>query len=203
MGDRFRDNETITSMDLSYNRITSKGAPALGELLHENRAIASLELTGNDIADIAPLLSINKGANSILAENTALTSLFLGSNPLTSSSLDLLAKRLSAKVKLRELNLEDVSVGDAQRKLFMKALKVNPKLRITGVDPPIVRDNAEAEPEAEERDRKIRPPNYLDKVEVDDTPEWMRVRLKKIENKAGPGEKVTDKRAHHIIAWQP
>ena len=190
-------------MDLSYNRITSKGAPALGELLHENRAIASLELTGNDIADIAPLLSINKGANSILAENTALTSLFLGSNPLTSSSLDLLAKRLSAKVKLRELNLEDVSVGDAQRKLFMKALKVNPKLRITGVDPPIVRDNAEAEPEAEERDRKIRPPNYLDKVEVDDTPEWMRVRLKKIENKAGPGEKVTDKRAHHIIAWQP
>ena len=114
----FRLNRTLTSLDLTYNKIADSGAATLGEALQSNCCLNQLYLCGNAIGDFGAAC-LGKGLNS----NHTLTRLCLTENVIGDQGAEALGNGLRSNGKLTHLDLQSNHIGVLGATAFAKALE--------------------------------------------------------------------------------
>ena len=123
MCDVLRSNDTVTSIDLSSNRIGDRGAEQIGLLLQENTNIVTLNLRNNDITDWG-VGAIVRGAK----RHRKLQSLDVAGNAITDMGLAEIAKLLQGPSQLREIVLTDTKITFSGAVAFAQAMLGNDSL---------------------------------------------------------------------------
>ena len=120
-----RGNAALASLDLSYNDIGDAGAAQLAESLRVNGTLTSLELWETNIGDA--------GATQLaesLRVNATLTSLDLSCNRIGDAGAAQLAGSLRINTALTSLDLSCNRIGDAGAAQLAESLRVNAALRL-------------------------------------------------------------------------
>ena len=116
-------NSSLTSLDLSWNRIGDAGASSLSQVLTANSSLTILDLSWNIIGDA--------GASSLsqaLTANSSLTSLDLCNNSIGISGASSLSQALTANSSLTSLNLRNNGFGMLGAVSLSQALTANSSL---------------------------------------------------------------------------
>ncbi|WP_039454784.1 leucine-rich repeat domain-containing protein [Candidatus Jidaibacter acanthamoebae] len=115
-----KENETITSLNLSDNNIGEAGGIAIAEALKENKTITSLDLGGNDIG-AAGGIAIAEASK----ENKTITSLNLSDNNIEEAGGIAIAEALKENKTITSLDLSGNDIREAGGIAIAKALKEN------------------------------------------------------------------------------
>ena len=141
-------NKSLTTLDLSRNRIGAAGAESLSEALKVNTCLTTLDLRDNEIDSAGAeslskalkvntcLTTLNLGCNRIgatgakslseaLKVNTCLATLDLGWNRMGATGAESLSEALKLNTCLTTLDLGDNQIGSAGAEFLSEALKVN------------------------------------------------------------------------------
>ena len=119
----FRENTSLSSLNLALKSIRDKGANLLAQALGVNTSLSSLDLSDNNIRD--------KRANlfaQALRVNTSLSSLDLGGNFIGDKGANSLAQALRVNTSLSSLNLSRCPIRDVGANSLAQALRVNTSL---------------------------------------------------------------------------
>ena len=118
-------NKSLTTLDLSDNRIGDDGATALGECLKYNKSLTTLDLSDNRIGD--------DGAAALgecLKYNKSLTTLDLSDNGIGDDGAAALGECLKYNKSLTTLDLNYNEIGDDGAAALGECLKYNKSLTL-------------------------------------------------------------------------
>jgi Ran GTPase-activating protein (RanGAP) involved in mRNA processing and transport len=122
----------LTSLDLRYNNLTDKAAPALARLIKDSISLREIVLMCNNITD--------EGASHIakaLHDSKTLRSLKLNGNKIGNRGGMYFAQALQINGKLRELDLGDCDLGTESVIGMATVLSQNKQLRAMNLNRPL------------------------------------------------------------------
>jgi Ran GTPase-activating protein (RanGAP) involved in mRNA processing and transport len=125
---RIKDNDTtLTTLDLSYQKLNAEDAKDLAKALETNASLTSISLNYNDIGDAGA-----KDLAKALETNASLTSINLKGNQIGAAGAKDLAKALATNASLTSISLNYNEIGAEGAKALARALETNASL--TAID---------------------------------------------------------------------
>jgi Leucine Rich repeat len=118
--DALKVNNSLTSIDLSYNRLLPSGALALAEALEVNTVLTDLNLVSNRLGRAGV-----QAIGAALSVNNTLTAINLTGNELGLWDAKYLAKALKVNVSLKKLVLANIEISTLGVQAIAAALQVN------------------------------------------------------------------------------
>ena len=107
-----RISKSVTALNLSHNRISSKGASSLAKILTGNSVLRELDVSGNNLGDGGV-----RHLSEALPYTKSLKVLELEENGITDAGVLSLAETINES-RLERLNLNGNQIGDAASSLF-------------------------------------------------------------------------------------
>ncbi|KAJ6255577.1 hypothetical protein M0813_11137 [Anaeramoeba flamelloides] len=128
LSEALKENQALTSLNLSYNQIGDEGTQALSEGVKENQALTNLNLSRNQIGAEGM-----KDLSETLKVNQTLICLDLRRNKIGSKGIKYLSHALKINQTLTQLDLYDNQIGSYENKEvqkliiqeFIQSLKIN------------------------------------------------------------------------------
>eukprot|EP00736_Rhodelphis_marinus_P003840 Rmarinus@m.26819 len=117
------NNDTVTHIDLSHNKVADRGVRALARLLGERSSIRILDLCDNEVHAEG-----GKAFGRALVKNTSLTYLNLRLNRLGEDGGRMIAEGLRNNKSLHTLNLSSNALGPVAAKSFGHTFRLNASL---------------------------------------------------------------------------
>ncbi|XP_048578871.1 protein NLRC3 isoform X1 [Nematostella vectensis] len=115
---------SLIDLDLSLNKISSKGAIAIAEMLSKNQLLETFRLSFNQIGDEGAIAIANA-----LKTNSTLKILDLTKNNIGNEGAKAIAEALMTNSTLKEFDLCDTNIGDEGAIAIANALMTNSTLK--------------------------------------------------------------------------
>lgn len=131
-------NSTLQTLRLSYNLIDSEGCRLLGEGLRQNTTLRSLDLSRNFITEDFNDVACCRALRDLLATNSTIQSMYLGTCLIHDEGCGLLADALRMNSTLTQLDLSMNLFGQQGYAALCAALKTNSTLRSLDLTGPIM-----------------------------------------------------------------
>ena len=120
IAEALKTNTTVKSLDLGWNKIGAAGARVLVEALQINTTLTSLDLRGNEIGYDGAIV-----VAWALKTNTSVTSMKLELNKIGDWGARNLAEALKTNTTLTSLDLRNNRIGDWGASFLAETLKIN------------------------------------------------------------------------------
>lgn len=113
-------NNTLTTLNISDNRIGDSGARAIAEALQENHTLTTLDISGSDIGDAGA-----RAIAEVLRKNHTLTTLDISINDIDEAGARALAEALQENRTLKTLNISSNYIDVPGARAIAAALQEN------------------------------------------------------------------------------
>ncbi|CAF0988062.1 unnamed protein product [Adineta ricciae] len=120
-----QENNTLTTLNLSWNKIGDAGAQYVSDALRHNTTLTVLDLYDNEIGDAGA-----QYVSDALRHNTTLTTLHLSRNQIGEKGAQYVSDALRHNTTLTTLYLSRNQIGDAGAQYVSDALRHNTTLTI-------------------------------------------------------------------------